>query len=281
MRNIFHWLISLSIIILSVSCKKNADKQTTRPVQPPVVTDINLVAETKPAQLTATTLSINSNIGGFYSSVPANYNKTTKSYPLIVAIHGGGQYGNGGLDLPVLLNDGIPELLDEGIFPPNFVSNGINYSFIVIAPQLKQFPVAQEIKDVIDYARKNFRVDSTRIYMFGLSNGASASCLTAATYAYEIAAIVPASGEYNYDPVCSSLAKNKVAIWAFHNSDDPVDNIQAADNFISSVNSFSPVIAPKFTVFTADVHDSWTKAISPGYKENNMNIYEWMLQYSK
>jgi predicted peptidase len=278
MRTIVHWCTALAIISFSYSCKKNADKQMT---QPPPAIDINLVAETSTPVLKATTLSLNANVGGFYSAIPVNYVKTTKSYPLIVSIHGGGQYGNGDLDLPLLLNDGIPELLDEKIFPPNFISKGINYSFIVIAPQLKQFPAAQEIKDVIDYARKNYRVDSTRIYLFGLSNGASASCLTAGTFSDKIAAIVPVSGEFNYDPVCSSLAKNKVAIWAFHNNNDPVDNIQAADNFITSVNSFSPVIVPKFTVFQANIHDAWTKAISPSYKENNMNIYEWMLQYSK
>lgn len=278
MRTIVQWVAGIAVIYFSFSCKKNADQQA---VQPPVVTDINLVAETSPAILKPTILSLNANVGGFYSSVPNNYSKTTKSYPLIVSIHGGGQYGNGDLDLPLLLNDGIPELLDEGIFPPNFAINGTNYSFIVVAPQLKMFPVAQDIKDVIDYATQHFRIDSTRIYLFGLSNGASASCLTAATFADHIAAIVPASGEFDYDPVCLSLAKNKVAIWAFHNSNDPVDNIQAADNFISSINSFNPVIVPKLTVFQADVHDAWTKAISPGYKENNMNIYEWMLQYSK
>lgn len=278
MRTTVLWLIGLAVISFSLSCSKKADKQA---VQPPVVTDINLAAETSPPVLNATILTLNANVNGFYTAVPANYGKTSKSYPLLVSIHGGGQYGDGDLDLPLLLNDGVPELLDEKIFPPNFAINGTNYSFIVIAPQLKQFPVAQDIKDVIDYAQQHFRIDSTRMYIFGLSNGASASCLTAGTFANDIAAIVPVSGEFNYDPVCSSLAKNKVAIWAFHNSNDPVDNIQAANNFISSVNSFHPVIAPRLTVFQADIHDAWTKALSPAYKENNMNIYEWMLQYTR
>ena len=279
MRKIVHWLCCLAMIMLSGACRKNADQPAVVP--PPVVIDINTLIEIAPPVLKANEITINSNIGGFYSSLPANYNKTTKSYPLIVSIHGGGQYGNGRIDLPLLLNDGIPQLLDEKIFPPNFSVKGNNYSFIVIAPQLKEFPVAQEIKDVIDYAKKNYRIDSSRIYLSGLSNGGAASCLVAATYADQVAAVVPVSGEFNYDPVCNSLAKNKVAIWDFHNSNDPVIAVSSATSFIASVNSFSPVIIPKLTIFQSNTHDAWTKAINPKYKEDNMNIYEWMLQYTK
>ena len=279
MRRIVCWYASLAIIILCNACSKKADVQAV--VQPPPVIDFNRQAETVAPVLKPNLFSLNANIGGFYSAVPVNYSKTTKSYPLIVCIHGGGQYGNGDLDLPVLLNDGIPQLLDEGIFPPNFTIGATNYSFIVIAPQLRQFPIAGEIKDVIDYARKTYRIDSTRIYLSGLSNGGVASCLVAGVYADQIAAIVPVSGEYTDDPICRNLAKNKVAIWDFHNNNDPVINVSSATSFIASVNGFSPIVVPKLTIFQSDKHDAWTKAINPNYKENNMNIYEWMLQYSK
>jgi len=279
MRKIIYWFTSLTIIMFSVACKKNADVQPV--IALPPVTDYNIIAETSPPVLTPNILSLNANTGGFYSAVPFNYNKTTKSYPLLITVHGGGQYGNGALDLPLLLNDGIPQLLDEKIFPADFLVGGAHYSFIIMAPQLKQFPVAQDIKDVIDYAKKKYRIDTSRIYLSGLSNGGAASCLVAGTYANEIAALVPVSGEFNYDPVCSSLAKNKVAIWNFHNNNDPVIDISSATGFIAAVNSFSPLIAPRLTIFEANVHDAWTKAISPKYKENNMNIYEWMLQYTK
>jgi predicted peptidase len=279
MRKIAQWFTSLAMIVLISSCKKDAVQQAAP--APPVPVDINLQPETKPAVLKANLISINSNIGGFYSAVPANYDRTVKAYPLLISIHGGGQYGNGALDLPLLLNDGIPQLLDEKIFPPNFIVKEKNYSFIVIAPQLKQFPSPQEIKDVIEYAKDHYRVDTSRIYLSGLSNGGSASCLTAGYYSTEIAAIVPVSGEFDYGPVCDNIAKNKVAVWVFHNNNDPVDNVQDATLFISLLNSFAPVIPPKLTVFDASVHDAWTRAIQPGYKEDNMNIYEWMLQYSK
>lgn len=278
MRKILFWF-TWATILVSTACTKNDSLQI--PVQPPVVTDINTTPETLPPVLSANLISLNANTGGFYSAIPANYAKTTKSYPLLVSVHGGGQYGNGALDLPILLNDGIPQLLDEKIFPPNFLVNGKHYSFIILAPQLKAFPIAQDIKDVIDYAKNKYRIDTTRIYLTGLSNGGAASCLTAGTFANEIAAVVPVSGEFNYDPVCSSLAKNKVAIWNFHNNNDPVIDISSATRFIAAVNSFSPVITPKLTIFEATGHDAWTKAINPKYKENNMNIYEWMLQYTR
>lgn len=261
------------------ACSKDAAVQPV--TVPPVVTDINLKAETAAPVQTAVTLSLNSNVGGFYASVPANYSSTSKSYPLIISIHGGGQYGNGALDLPLLLNDGVPQLIDEKIFPPNITVKGIHYSFIVIAPQLKQFPAATDIKDVIDYAKKTYRIDSSRVYITGLSNGGVATCIAAGTYANKIAAIVPVAGEYPDSAVCSSLARNKVAIWAFHNSNDPVIPTGTAMRFISMVNSFSPPLAPRLTVFQSDKHDAWTRAINPAYKEDNMNIYEWMLQYAK
>jgi predicted peptidase len=279
MRTIVFRITSIAVLLLLVACKKEVGTTTT--IDPPVVKDPNLVAETSPAILKPVTISLNDNTGGFYTAVPANYSATTKSYPLLISIHGGGQYGNGALDLPLLLHDGIPQLLDEKIFPPNFSVNGSNFSFIVLAPQLKAFPAAKDIKDVIDYAKKTYRVDSSRIYIAGLSNGGAAACLAAGTYANEIAAIVPVSGEFTYDPVCNSLAKNKVAIWNFHNNNDPVIGISSATSFVALVNSFLPVLAPRLTIFESSSHDAWTKAMNPKYKENNMNIYEWMLQYKK
>jgi hypothetical protein len=35
------------------------------------------------------------------------------------------------------------------------------------------------------------------------------------------------------------------------------------------------------TIWPTGKHDAWTKASDPNYKENNMNMYEWMLQYHK
>ncbi|MBS1567069.1 MAG: hypothetical protein JST39_21990, partial [Bacteroidetes bacterium] len=58
-------------------------------------------------------------------------------------------------------------------------------------------------------------------------------------------------------------------------------NISVSDNFIAWINAANPKVAPKRTIFTSNLHDAWTKAQDPNYKENGMNVYEWMLQYAK
>src|ERR1700712_1983076 len=110
----FSYLFLLSILV--AACQKDV-KKTILP---------NDLVETQPAIQTPVTVKVNDAIGGFYSAVPAHYAETTKNYPLLVFITVGGQLGNGAVDLPYVLNDGVAQLLDEKKFPPHFNVNGKN-----------------------------------------------------------------------------------------------------------------------------------------------------------
>jgi predicted peptidase len=267
----------LFITVVFSACRKDKDRIAPQPAPVP----IDSVAETQPGLQSALSVKINANIGGLYAAVPFNYTKTTKKYPLIIFIPGGGQYGNGTTDLPLLLNDGMAQLLDEKTFPPNFRVNGQDYSFIVITPQMLHFPSTAEVKDVIDYAIKNYRVDEKRIYMSGLSIGGIVAGDAAATFPKLIAAIVPLAGETQSEANCKLIAENNIPVWDFHSNDDPQLSILEALNFINMLKKYSPPIAPKLTIVTSRSHDAWNVAIHPDYKEDNKNIYEWMLQYSR
>jgi predicted peptidase len=270
--------VLLLTTILLASCKKSNDENETQPTTP---VDNNIVETHAPVLKAISATPVGSAVSGFYQSLPWYYFATTKKYPLLIFIPGGGQFGNGTTDLPALLNDGVAELIDEKKFPPAFTVNGSSYSFIVLTPQLTKYPSNEEIKIFIDYARQHFRIDSTRIYLSGLSLGGSVSADVAAAYPQQIAAVVPMSGESQSQQSCQQLAVNHIPVWDFHNSSDPTVNVSQSNNFIAWINSYNPSPAPKQTIFQANVHDSWTKALDPAYKENNMNIYEWMLQYSK
>ncbi len=259
---------------LMIACRKNA-----KPIINP-----NDIVETQPAIQKPVTVNIIDAIGGFYEALPVHYNETTKSYPLLVFIPGAGQYGNGALDLPYVLNDGVAQLLDEKKFPPNFKVNGKNFSMIVLSPQFSYFPSNFDIATFINYAVKNYRIDKSRVYMAGLSLGGFVTSDFAAENTSIVAAAVPIAGVLmtgNVAERCEKIATGKLPIWVFHNIDDPTINSINSRNFVSLINNDNPFIPAKITLFKAAVHDAWTQAINPAYKENNMNIYEWMLQYSK
>ena len=264
--------------LLFAACRKDAA------AKPKPVVAVNDIIETQPAILTPVTTTLSDVIGGYYTGLPAHYNETSKNYPLIIFIHGGGQVGDGKLDLPLVLNDGVTQLLGAKLFPPNFKVNGKNFSFIVLAPQFSQYPSNEQVAFFMDYAKQHFRVDTTRIYMTGLSMGGIVTSDMGAQYPHQLAAIVPMSGVFGIEGSeykCRSIAESNLPVWVFHNDHDPSLIPSGPRNFISMINTFNPVILPKLTMFSAAVHDAWTEALSPSYKENSMNIYEWMLHYTR
>jgi len=233
--------------------------------------------------LTAVNKPVNSKTGGYYVALPSNYN-TSQSYPLLVYMHGAGQFGNGSSDLPLLLKDGVAQVIHDKKFPGSFTVNGQTTSFIVLMPQVKSFPAAVDIKDCIELARKNWRIDERRIYLSGLSAGSMASCDLAAEMPGSIAALVAMAGvpgDYASSNKCQKMVADNLPVWVFHSEDDPQVNVSAAKGFVAKMASLHPAVPPRLTLWPNGGHDAWTRAVNPSYKEEGLNIYEWMLQYQR
>ena len=268
-------LLSLFNVLLLAACRKDAK---------PSQADYDAIVETQPPISKPVILKISDAIGGYYSGLPFYYDKTSKRYPLLIFLHGGGQVGNGQIDLPLLLNDGVAELVQDKKFPPNFTVNGRNFSFITLTPQFSRYPSDADVKGFIDFAKKTFRIDTTRIYLSGLSMGGTVSANMGGEYTSELAAIAPIAGVSTgtaMKTICSNIASGRLPVWVFHNNGDPSISVSDPINFVSTINTFHPAIAPKLTVFNSNLHDAWTDAINPKYKENGMNMYEWMLHYNR
>jgi dienelactone hydrolase len=243
----------------------------------------NGVAETLPAIQTAVTADVNANIGGFYKALPARYDSTTKKYPLLIFLHGVGELGNGVSNLPSLLNNAVPRLLNQKKFPAQFTVGGKNFSFIVINPQFKAWPTPADVNSMVDYAIQHYRVDSTRIYVSGLSMGGGATWDYAIAYPNRIAAVVPISGaSWPSQAQCGNMAGAHLPVWAFHNDDDGTVSSATTKSTVYFTNTFNPTPAAQMTIWPTGGHDAWTKACNPATKEcNGMNMYEWMLQYTR
>lgn len=273
------YCLATALLLLQLFAGCSRDKEPT-----PVESE---VFETAPPVFKPVIQKVNDLIGGYYQALPARYNESNKKYPLLLFIHGGGQFGNGSYDLPLLLNEGIPQLLDEQKFPADFVVNGTHHSFIVLTPQFTKVPDNTVIASFLDHAKKNYRIDESRMYVCGFSLGSRMACDYSAEFGNSLAAIVPISGvsNFNVNEKAKSIAMFNLPVWAFHNQPDVLFSAQETKNFISTINSFNPATAPRLTIFPDSTgmlgHDAWSKATNPSYKENNMNIYEWMLQYKR
>lgn len=243
--------------------------------------------ETEPPLLKANVFVVNEVVGGYYSALPAQYHKNAEVYPVIIFIHGGGQYGNGDSDLHRVLNEAIPELLHQKRFPAKFTISGSAYSFLVLAPQFLMNPTNEQVLSFINYAKKKYRIDNSRIYLVGFSEGGRIGCDVAAAYPEQFAALVAMAGVSKSEDVeskCKNIADNKLPVWLLHNDEDQLMDVDLTRQFVSLINSFSPAIVPKYTEFLPYGlwnHDAWTKATDPAFKEGGMNIYEWMLQYKR
>jgi hypothetical protein len=232
--------------------------------------------------------SITVNSRAFYEYLPIGYNPAdSTTYPTIITLHGQGDLGVGNpTTLPLLLRSGIPNTISIGQFPATFTVNGQTSSFIVISPQFIYFPTPLDVDNVINYAIRHYRVDTRRIYVTGLSLGGGATWEYAGNqpaYANKIAAIVPVCGYSTPDNGRARIiAGANLPVWATHNDQDPAVPVTNTTTYVAEINAPPTPNPPAIeTIFHNNIHDAWTATYTPTFKMNNLNIYQWMLQYSR
>ncbi|HRE53049.1 MAG TPA: dienelactone hydrolase family protein [Flavitalea sp.] len=268
-------LTAVICVVLLGACRKSSPSNNNIPPETPVPEPIEYT-------LKGETRDINRNCGGFYEALPSSYHKSADAFPLLLFLHGGGERGNGASDLPLLLKNSVPRLLAQEKFPVSIKVGGREYSFIVIAPQFKDWPGPEDVRSVMKYALSHYRVDSSRIYVAGLSMGGGATWEYAARYGSSLAAIVPICGASWADSaIARKIASTNVPAWAFHNQDDSVVPVDFTIKYVNLINFYKPDPLVRLTIWPSGQHDAWTRASDPGYKEEGKNIYEWMLGFTR
>jgi len=225
-------------------------------------------------------ISTSANSGGFYEYLPQGYN-SSQTYPLLVFIHGTGELGQGNSsDLPKVLWNAVPHLINSGQFPLSFTVNGQTHKFIVISPQFKQWPTPADVDAVVAHAIQNYRVNTSRVYVTGLSMGGGTTWEYAAAYPGRVAAIVPTCGASWPDPSKSqNIANGNIAVWGTHNDFDGTVASSNTKDYVSQIIQFGG--NAKKTIWNVGGHDSWSQTYNTNFRENGLNVYEWMLQYQK
>lgn len=141
-------------------------------------------------------------------------------FPLLIFLHGKSLSGN---DLNKVKKYG----------PINAVAKGRIIDSYIMAPQNPKGPWDPEkIWKIVEWAKENYSVDTTRIYVYGMSLGGYGTIDLAARYPDKIAAAMAMCGGATAKNL-SGL--NKLPLWIIHGTADKAVRVDASDRVVKAI----------------------------------------------
>jgi len=194
------------------------------------------------------------NVKDYLLYIPDTYNEE-KSYkwPLVIFLHGIGEMGT---DVNRLKNVGLPRVVK-------------GKPFVMLAPQCTSgWWNSNVLQQFLDRVMAEYHIDSSRVYLTGLSMGGYGAWDWSEHYPQQFAAVVPICGGGTVSLACN--LKN-MPVWAFHNADDPTVNVSNSRDMVAAIKACGGTLI-KYTENATGGHDAWTKAYA------SEELYEWMLK---
>jgi len=257
---------------------------------------------------------INVGAGGYFSGLlqwlPSDYNTNlTKRYPVIVYFGGQGASGDGSqTGLCTLITDqqsSLPWKIENGEIRNSFTVNGTTYSYIFIEAQFTSYVGGQEhqaanVDALLNYVASHYRIDSSRIYLTGMSAGSNLVIdyvSSSLAHANRIAAASVASLCYDTTfmpagPV--TIAQASLPVWFVHCVLDSPCIVDIPDHWVNKINTFNPNPAPVYSRLPASpptdlahchfffFHDTWRSLYDTAFTAAaGKNMYQYNLQFDR
>ncbi len=209
---------------------------------------------------------------------PLDYDER-KQYPLVIFYHGAGERGN----------DNERTLTHFAHFLVNEEARK-NFPCFVLVPQCEEGRRWVEVDwaanthtqpeqpsislamslELIQTTCKNYSIDTSKIYVTGLSMGGYATWDITTRYPDLFAAAAPICG--GGDEATAHRIKN-LPLWAFHGDKDGIVKPARSRNMITAIRNAGG--SPKYTEYKGVGHDSW----KPAYQDQE--LLKWLFAQSK
>ncbi len=211
---------------------------------------------------------------------PKNYDKnnTSKVYPLVLFLHGAGERGDSSKTVKHIGAWALQE------------KNRENYECFVLVPQCEKNNKWVEVDwaadshhqpkemskymnltvELLEELEKELPIDSTKIYLTGLSMGGYGTWDLASRFPKKFAASVPICG--GGDEVTANSLQS-MPIWVFHGALDTTVKPQRSRNMVEAVKKTGNKDI-HYTEYPKVRHGSW----KPAYEEENM--WKWLFNKS-
>lgn len=177
-----------------------------------------------------------------------------ESWPLLIFLHGSGSAIE---EIEKIRMGGPPKLFEEGL----------DSDFILLAPQLHaNLPWdVERVLALIQKVSKEYKVDSTRIYLTGLSRGGFGAWELAVTNPDMFAAVAPIAARDI--PGVERLSQSN--IWIFHGQDDDGVPWQGSQYMYNRLKNVKANV--KLSLFENVGHNAWDQAY------NSDEFWQWLL----
>lgn len=195
-------------------------------------------------------------------TLPEGYETdTAKEWPLLVFLHGAGERGT---DLELLKKHG----------PPKLIAAGKKFDAIVVCPQVPTGNIWNEhgVKALTDEIIRTHRVDTSRLYLTGISMGGFGTWDTALAYPDTYAAIAPICGGAGVGFVMAERIKD-LPCWIFHGDKDGAVSVDFSTRMHGALQKVGS--SAKLTIYPGVGHDSWTQTY------DNEEFWTWLFAQKK
>lgn len=195
----------------------------------------------------------------FWVFSPEEYNTDKHPLPLIVFLHGASLCGN---NLQKVRRYGVLDAIDEGLDMPMFV----------LAPQNPGGSWSPgKINDLIEWMKANYAIDSTRIFVLGMSLGGYGTLDFVGTYPEKVAAAMALCGGTTLKDVSGM---GKLPLWIMHGTADRAVNIKESKKIVDSLTDSGNDRLMRYDWFKGASHGALARVF---YMRET---YDWLLSHS-
>ena len=194
----------------------------------------------------------------FWINVPEK--ESTEKQPILIFLHGKSLSGT---DLNRVRRYGVLRAMDKGRKIPA----------IVVAPQLaKGSWNPDNVLEVLEYVKKNYNVDESRIYVCGMSLGGYGTLHFAGKYADKITAAVAICGGGNVKDGCKLAT---IPLWIQHGDVDYIVPMSESKKVVEAIKKCDESADVTLTIIKGGNHGNVERL----FHEDAM--YDWLFKQKR
>lgn len=187
-----------------------------------LVFSLTAFAQQKQYGTTVAKYNVLPNNYNFWLHTPEDYSQdNTHRFPLVLFLHGRSLSGS---DLNRVRRYGVIDAIEKGKYVPA----------IVIAPQSRGGWNPDKLNLLLNWVSDNYRVDTTRIYVIGMSMGGYGTMDFVSRYPQRVAAAMAFCGGCSYT---SFDALGDVPLWIMHGTADRAVSVSCSQKVVDRLKS--------------------------------------------